>query len=174
MEPGITIVFTGPGKGKTSAALGTVLRALGRGLKVCIIQFIKHPGVVSGERNFFRQNLPAVELYTKGLGFVRRERGGPKHRRQARAALEFAASKIMSGAYDLMVLDELTYLISLQLVEEDDVLAVLKSKPQKLHLIITGRDASPALVRFADLVTECRQVKHPFETGRKAIKGIDY
>jgi len=174
MEPGITIVYTGRGKGKTTAALGTALRAVGQGLKVCIIQFIKHSGFVSGEHNFFKDNFPAVELHTMGLGFVRSERGRLKHRKQAQAALEFAASKIMSGAYDLIVLDELTHVILLGLVEENEVLRVLKSKPRNLHLIITGRDAAPALIRAADLVTECRQVKHPFEKGRDAIKGIDY
>ncbi|MEJ2664898.1 MAG: cob(I)yrinic acid a,c-diamide adenosyltransferase [Spirochaetia bacterium] len=174
MEPGIIIVFTGNGKGKTSAAMGTVLRAAGHHLKVCIIQFIKHEKVVCGEQLAVQNYFPDVEIHTLGLGFVRSPRNREKHQKQAQKALSFAAEKIASGRYDLVVLDELTHVVALQLIEENEILNVLKGKPRHVHLVITGRDATPGLIQAADLVTDCRQVKHPYESGRSAIKGIDF
>jgi cob(I)alamin adenosyltransferase len=175
MQKGIIIVFTGEGKGKTSAALGTALRAAGQKQNVCVIQFIKHKKILCGEHKALKTFLPQIELHIMGAGFITaKDRNNPTHKKHAQAAWMLAQKKISSGEFNIVILDELTHVMALQLIPEQEVLDFLLHKPQHVHIIITGQAASPSLVKIADLVTECKQIKHPFERGDNALKGIDY
>ncbi len=175
MQKGIIIVFTGQGKGKTSAALGTALRAAGHKQNVCIIQFIKHEHILCGEHKALKTFLPQIELHTIGAGFIKlKDLNKATHQKQAQKAWLLAQDKILSGKFNLVILDELTHIISLRLIAEREVLDLLLKKPGHVHVLITGRAASSALLKIADLVTECKQIKHPFEKGYNAVKGIDY
>lgn len=178
---GLTIVYTGPGKGKTTAALGLVLRALGHGWKVLVIQFFKGDWpVVFGEVELAKRLAPQFELLQLGKGFVK-HMGDAKpfeeHLAAAKDAMRIAREKITSGQYDLIVLDEIIYAIDyagVQLVSLQDVLDVIDAKPSTLHLVLTGRNAPQALIDRADLVTEMREVKHPWHKQIPAQLGIDY
>jgi cob(I)alamin adenosyltransferase len=170
---GLVIVNTGHGKGKTTAAMGQAVRAAGQGLKVCIIQFIKGQGK-TGEALAFASAFPGqVELHCTGTGFTWQQ-DKEIVKEAALAGWKLAKEKIASNAYDLIVLDELTYLIGLGILTEDEVVALFRARPQRLHLVITGRDASQGLIEYADLVTEMRVMKHPFQKGIKAQKGIEF
>lgn len=170
---GLVIINTGHGKGKTTAAFGQALRAAGQGLKICIIQFIKGQGE-TGEAIAIAKAFPAqVELHRTGTGFSwQQERETVKA--AALAGWHLARGKILSDAYDLIVLDEFTYLIGFGILTEEEVLALFRERPRRLHLVITGRDAGPNLIEYADLVTEMRAIKHPFQKGIKAGKGIEF
>lgn len=168
---GLTLLYTGNGKGKTTASLGQVLRAVGHGFKVCVIQFIKGRWP-TGEAKAC-EALGNVEFHIMGSGFTWRE-DPQETKRMAEAGWVLAAEKILGGEYDLVVLDELTYLISYGLVDEARILEVIRKRPVKVHLVITGRAASPGLVAAADLVTEMREIKHPYATGVKAQIGIEF
>ena len=178
---GLNIVYTGNGKGKTSAALGASFRALGHGWKVLIIQFFKGDWpVVFGELEMGKRLAPQFEVLQLGKGFVK-HMGDAKpfeeHLEAARAALNTAKAKITSDRYDLIVLDEIIYAIDyagVQLVSIDDVLDLMAAKPPRLHLILTGRNAPPAIVERADLVTDMREIKHPWQQKIPAQQGIDY
>jgi cob(I)alamin adenosyltransferase len=172
---GLVIVHTGNGKGKTTAALGTALRAVGHGMKVLLIQFIKGSWRY-GELKSLKRLEPELELIRVGKGFVGiiddklpRE----EHVEAARKGLELAREKMMSGEYDLVILDELNYVVLGGLVPIEDVLDLVRSKPSWVHLIITGREARPELIELADLVTEMREIKHPYQKGITAQRGID-
>lgn len=169
---GLLLIYTGAGKGKTSAAFGQALRAAGQGLSVCLIQFIK--ARPSGEL-LALQNLalPLLELHQVGSGFSWQDKEKNKFREAALAGWELALGKMAAG-YDLLVLDELTYLISFAVLPEKQVLEAVNARPPSQHLLITGRDASPGLIARADLVTEMREIKHPFRQGIKAQKGIEF
>lgn len=170
---GLVIINTGHGKGKTTAAFGQALRAAGQGLKVCIIQFIKGQ-TETGEALALASAFPGrVELHRVGTGFTwQQERETVKA--AALAGWRLAGEKILSDAYDLIVLDELTYLIGFGILPEEEVLALFRKRPKRLHLVITGRDASQGLIAYADLVTEMRAIKHPFAQGITAQKGIEF
>ncbi len=168
---GLILLYTGNGKGKTTASLGQVLRAVGHGFRVCVIQFIKG-GWPTGEAKACAA-LEQVEFHVMGSGFTWKQ-DPAETRRAAEAGWALAEEKILSGAYDLVVLDELTYLLTYQLVAEARVLEVIRKRPAQVHLVISGRDASPALIAVADLVTEMREVKHPYASGIKAQAGIEY
>lgn len=168
---GLILLNTGNGKGKTTAALGQVLRAVGHGLTVCVIQFIKGRWP-TGEAKACAA-LPQVEFHVMGSGFTWKEKP-EETKRAAEAGWSLAAEKILGGAYDLVVLDELTYLLTYRLVDEARILAVIRQRPARVHLVITGREASPALVAAADLVTEMREIKHPYAAGVKAQAGIEF
>ena len=169
---GLTLIYTGSGKGKTSAAFGLALRAAGHGLRVCIIQFIKGQWP-TGETKAVSRFADLIELHTKGAGFT--WTSTEEETRQAAAqAWQLAMEKALSDRYDLLILDELTYLVSYQLLAEEEVLDLLARRPARLHLLITGRDASPGLIAAADLVTEMKEIKHPFDTGVAAQKGIEF
>lgn len=172
---GLVIVYTGDGKGKTTAALGTALRAVGRGFRVLIIQFIKGSWEY-GELESLKRLAPEVELVRVGKGFVGivddtlpRE----EHEDAAREGFELARERVTAGGYDLVILDELNYAVQGGLIPIEDVLELVESKPEELHLLITGRDAHPDLIAAADLVTEMREVKHPYQKGIPAMRGID-
>ncbi len=173
MRQGLVIVHTGNGKGKSTAAFGTVLRAWGRGMRVCIIQFIKAETSNYGEIQAARKL--QIEWYSLGDGFTWLSKDIEKTAERARKAWQFAQEKISSGAYDLIVLDEMTYAFHHGWVNVNEMIAWLRAhKPAELHLIITGRDAPAELIEFADLVTEMREVKHPFTRGIKAQPGIEF
>lgn len=174
---GLVIVHTGDGKGKTTAALGLALRAWGSGLRVLILQFIKG-GQRYGELDAIKalKNVrDTIEVRQCGLGFTRRDESRKaEHIAAAKEAVREAEREIVSGAWDLIILDEINYAVKFGLLETEDVLRLVNEKPQDLHLVLTGRDAQPEIVEAADLVTEMKLVKHPFERGIKAQKGIEF
>jgi cob(I)alamin adenosyltransferase len=169
---GLLVVYTGNGKGKTTAALGMVFRALGRGFQVTVVQFIKGKWK-TGER-LFAASLPGLHFHVMGLGFTWESDDLEKDKAAARAAWETARAEILSGERDLVVLDELTYTFHYDFLSLDDVLATLASRPPHVHVVVTGRKAPERLVAQADLVTEMTLVKHPFESGVQAQIGVDY
>lgn len=173
---GLLIVYTGPGKGKTTCALGTAFRAVGQGLRVVIIQFIKgswHYGELDAAKMLGDDKF---EILPMGRGFVKV--GGaetdPEDVRLTEEAWEFAREKIYSGKCDLVVLDEINYVISYKMLDAERVVEALVKRPEQIHVICTGRNAHPKLVEAADLVTEMREVKHPYTKGILAQRGIDY
>lgn len=169
---GLLLVYTGHGKGKTTAALGMVFRALGRGMRVTVVQFIKGKWK-TGERAF-AEGLPQLRFLVMGLGFTWESDDISRDKAAARAAWAEASKEIASGERDLVVLDELTYAFHYGFVSLDEVLETLSSRPAGVHVVITGRDAPERLVEVADLVTEMKLVKHPFQRGEKARIGVDF
>ncbi len=173
MRTGLVIVNTGNGKGKTTAALGTLFRAWGRDFRVGVIQFIKADTGNWGEIRAARKL--GIDWQAMGDGFTNRSRDLAKTSEKARVAWAEAQRKIASGAFDLFVLDEMTYALSEGWLDVREVIAWLKEhKPPELHLIITGRDAPAELIDYADLVTEMREIKHPYNKGIKAQPGIEF
>jgi len=173
---GLVIVYTGGGKGKTSAALGLVLRAVGYNQKVCMVQFVKGSWHY-GELDSAKRLEPEFELVTAGKGFVGiLDDKSPRedHVIAANEALMIGKEKILSGKYNVVILDEINYAIQLELVKLNDVLDVIKSKPPELDLVLTGYHAAEEFIELADLVTEMKEIKHPFKSGIKAKKGIDF
>lgn len=170
---GIVIIYTGDGKGKTTAALGQAIRAAGHGFKVCIIQFIKGTWL-TGEMQSLKLFKDKIELHTTGTGFTWEADTMDDVKSAALKAWELTQKKIADATYDMVILDELTYLITHGIVNEKNVLTVINNRPGTQHIVITGRDATPALIAAADLVTEMRLVKHPFAKGVKAGKGIEF
>lgn len=170
---GLVLVFTGNGKGKTTAALGTLFRAWGRDYRVCVIQFLKAETGAWGEVKA-AQRL-GIEWYKTGDGFTWTSKDIDETRAKALHGWELAKQKIASGEYDLVILDEFTYPLAFGWLDPGEVIEWLRAyKPPQMHLIITGRDAPPLLIEYADLVTEMREVKHPFAIGVKAQAGIEY
>lgn len=173
---GLVIVYTGKGKGKTTAALGIVLRAVGHGYKVCMIQFIKGEWYY-GELTSSKRLEPEFELIAAGKGFVGiidDDHPVEDHQNAARQAITLAREKLSSGVYDIMILDEINYAVKLNLISEQDVLDIIASKPAKTSLVLTGNYAPELVMAAADLVTEMKEVKHPYQKGIKAKKGIDF
>jgi cob(I)alamin adenosyltransferase len=169
---GLFILYTGNGKGKTSAALGIVLRMLGRGMKPCMLQFIKKKGLRAAENRF--GEMMGVEIVGLGDGFTWVSRDdNEKNIALAREGWEICRQRIQSGEYDVVILDELTYPITFGWLDVGEVLEVIRNRPKGLHVVVTGREADPALIEAADLVTEMREIKHPFENGIPPQKGID-
>jgi cob(I)alamin adenosyltransferase len=175
-ETGLLVVYTGNGKGKTTAAIGLCVRACGYDLKVAIVQFIKGSWF-SGEINGIKRLAPNVEFFRTGKGFVNIIDDNlpiTEHEKAAGEGLEFARELMLSGKYDIIVLDELNVAVQLGLLKIDDVLKFLDERPAGLDMIITGRDAHQRLIEKADLVTEMKEIKHPFQKGKVAKRGIDY
>ena len=173
-KKGLVIVNTGNGKGKSTAAFGIVLRAWGRGLRICVMQFIKSKTGKWGEVKA-AQKL-GIEWLSTGDGFTWRSKDIDETTACAQYGWKMAQEKIVSGKYDLIVLDEFTYPLHFGWLDVKEVIAWLKeNKPLMLHLIITGRDAPQELIEFADLVTEMKEIKHPYETqGIPAQVGIEF
>ncbi len=172
---GLILINTGPGKGKTTAALGTALRAVGCGMKVLMLQFLKgswHYGELDAVE-VFGENFVLKQM---GRGFVKI--GGaetdPEDIRMVEAAWAEAREAIYSGEWDLVVLDEINYAISYKMLDPAIVAEALKGKPEMVHVILTGRNAHPLLVELADTVTEMREVKHAYQKGVLAQRGIEY
>lgn len=172
MSEGLLIVYTGHGKGKTTAALGAVFRALGRGLRVAVVQFIKGKWK-TGER-VFAERLPELTFLVMGQGFTWESDDLSRDREAARHAWSTAAQLIAAGEHALIVLDEITYAIHYDFIALADVLEALRVRPPHVNVIITGRNAPSELCDLADVVTEMSLVKHPYAQGRKAQVGIDY
>ncbi len=173
-KKGLVIVNTGNGKGKTTAALGVLLRGWGREMRLGGIQFFKHENANYGELRALERM--GIALTPMGDGFTWTSRDMDETQAKALHGWETAKQQIASGGYDIFLLDEFTYVLHFGWLDTDDVVAWLRdNKPEMLHLIITGRDAPQALIDYADLVTEMREVKHPFrEQGIKAQKGIEF
>ncbi len=175
-KDGLVIVYTGKGKGKTTAALGIALRAVGHDHKVCMIQFIKGSWHY-GEMTSSKLLEPQFELVAVGKGFVGildDKSPHEEHVKIAQEAVHISKEKIQSKKYDVVILDEINYAVKLGLVKVSDVLDLIKIKPANLNLVLTGNYASDEIINAADLVTEMREIKHPFQAGIKAKKGIDY
>lgn len=172
---GLTIVNTGNGKGKTTAALGLALRAWGNGLKVLILQFIKGNWKY-GELKAVQQLAPNLVIRQMGEGFTQQdgEAEAEKHRVAAQKTLEIAKEEMLAGHWDMIVLDELNYTIKFGLIQVDQALELIALKPTQMHLVITGRDAKEEIIACADLVTEMKEVKHHYKAGIKAQRGIEF
>lgn len=172
---GLVIVHTGSGKGKTTAAMGMALRAAGHGLKVLMIQFIKGSWKY-GELESIKKLEPFFKIKPMGKGFIRFDKDGPgpEDVRAVKEAWEYFKREMTSGSYHIIILDEINYAVGYQLLSIEEVLETIESKPDELHLILTGRNAHPELIERADLVTEMREIKHPFQKGIKAQKGIEF
>lgn len=173
LDEGLIQVYTGNGKGKTTAALGQALRAAGRGLKVYIIQFIKG-GFDYGEL-YIVDKIPNIELKAFGRGrFITGKKPKPEDLEEARRAMELAKKVISSGEYDIVILDEINVALYYGLIKVDDVVEMLKKKPKHVEVILTGRKAPDEIVELADLVTEMVEVKHPYQKGMPPRLGIEY
>jgi cob(I)alamin adenosyltransferase len=172
---GLIIVHTGPGKGKTTAAMGTALRAVGNGMRVLMLQFLKgswHYGELDAVEAFGDKFI----IRQMGRGFVKvgAEKPDPEDVRMVEEAWEEGERAMQSGEWDLIILDEINYAISYGMLDPAKVAEALKQKPDMVHVILTGRSAHPTIVELADTVTEMRQVKHAYEKGVMAQRGIEY
>ena len=174
LEQGLVSIFTGDGKGKTTAAIGAVVRAAGHGRRIFIVYFLKGSDCSSGE-NRILSKLPNVTL--AGFGqkcWVNEGSIQPEDKEQARLALAAAAEAINSGDYDMVVMDEINIALKYGLIQLEDVKDIIENKPEKVELILTGRYADPGLVKMADLVLEVLMIKHPYNRGVMARQGIEY
>ena len=173
---GLIVVITGNGKGKSTSALGMALRACGHGMRVCIIQFMKGD-LYAGEWDGIKQMNCAIELHATGKGFCGIQ-GNPypwsEHRANAQDAIDLAREKMATGGFDLMILDEINNALKLKLVDLEQVLEILKTKPPLMHMILTGRDAHPQVIELADTVSEISEIKHAYRQGIEPQPGIDF
>jgi cob(I)alamin adenosyltransferase len=172
---GLILINTGPGKGKTTAAMGTALRAVGNGMRVLMLQFLKgswHYGELDAVQSFGGNFI----MKQMGRGFVKV--GGaetdPEDTRMVEAAWDEAQAAILSGEWDMVVLDEINYAIGYGMLDPEKVAAALTARPEMVHVILTGRNAHPSLVAIADTVTEMREVKHAYQKGILAQRGIEF
>jgi cob(I)alamin adenosyltransferase len=173
LEKGLVQVYTGDGKGKTSASFGAALRAIGRDMKVYIIQFIKG-GFDYGEM-YVTDRLPNLTLSAFGRGkFIIESPPAQEDVKQAQKGFELARKVVESGKYDLVVLDEINVALSLKMIKVDEVLQLIRSKPKHVEIILTGRGAPQQIIDAADLVTEMKEIKHPYTKGVPSRKGIEY
>jgi cob(I)alamin adenosyltransferase len=173
---GLVIVYTGNGKGKTTAALGMALRAAGHGKRILIVQFIKNFQNY-GELKFVKKCNCGIEIKTMGKGYVQIK--GDKfpfeeHVKAAKQALKFAEDKILLKEYDIIVLDEINIALDKNLLTLAEVVELIQQKPPDLHLVLTGRNAPKKLIQLADLVSEVKEIKHPYKKGILAQKGVEY
>src|SRR6266850_249463 len=172
---GLLMVHTGNGKGKTTSALGLLMRAAGRGLKCCMIQFMKSRNDRYGEHEAAEKL--GIEVHTMDDGFTWDTKNPEQDIRTARDTWELCVEKLRSADYDLMVFDELVYVLSYNMLPLGEILeefkAIRASQPA-LHIVVTGRDAPPELIEAADLVTEMTEIKHPFQAGIRAQQGIEF
>lgn len=172
---GIVVVNTGNGKGKTTAALGTAVRAAGYGLEVAVIQFIKGTwfyGELEALKKF--PNLHLVQAGKGFIGIIDDKLPLKEHQKAASDAWKLTKEIVNSGKYDLVVIDELNYAVHYQLVDPKEVVKLIKERPAYIDLVITGNFAKPEIIKAADTVTEMKEIKHAFQTGKKAKRGVDY
>ena len=172
LERGCVQIYTGNGKGKTTAALGLSLRALGRGLKVCFFQFIKGGGPY-GEQLIAEKLAPDFTIIQTGRPGWVNTKDISEDRRLAQEALQQARAELFSGVYDLFVCDEINGAVGFGLIDVEQVLELIRMKPERVELVLTGRDADERVVQAADLVTEMREVKHYYQSGVPARTGIE-
>jgi cob(I)alamin adenosyltransferase len=170
--PSLVLVNTGDGKGKSTAAFGTALRAVARGWKVGVIQFLKSGEWKVGEESIGRRL--GIDWWALGDGFTWDSEDMEESEAIAREAWASARERIESDEYDLLILDEITYPVNWGWIEVDELLSVIAARPDRLNLILTGRDAPAELVQVADTVTEMKKVKHAYDEGIMARRGIDY
>lgn len=171
----LVIVYTGNGKGKTTAALGMALRAVAYNYKVCMIQFIKGSWQY-GEMKSYERLKPEFEMIITGKGFVGivdDNKPIDEHKAAAKYALEISSEKVLSGKYNIVILDEINYAIKLNLINKGEVIDLIK-KRGNTNLVLTGNYTIPEIIELADLVTEMKEIKHPYKQGITAQKGIDY
>ncbi len=174
---GLVLVYTGDGKGKSTAAFGLCSRMIGNNGKVCIIQFLKSPDFPTGEREFFEKN--NVEIYACGIGYSW-TKTPDEQRASIKQSWEFAKSKLKDSSYDLIILDEINNVLAIKEFEINsviplvDVIEVIKNKNEKLNIVLTGRNAKDEIVAIADLVTEMKCIKHYYDNGISAVRGIEY
>ncbi len=173
---GLVVVITGNGKGKTTSAMGMVLRASGHGLRTCIIQFMKGD-LYTGEWDGVKLLGSLAELHATGMGFCGIQ-GNPyshaEHRVNAQAAIELARTRMTGGDFDIVILDEINNALQLKLVDLEQVLELIKEKPELMHLVLTGRNARPEILELADTVSEVCEVKHAYQKDIEPQPGIDY
>jgi cob(I)alamin adenosyltransferase len=172
---GLLMVNTGNGKGKTTCALGLMMRAAGQGLNCCMIQFIKSKNDRYGEHDSAEKL--GIEVHTMGDGFTWDTKNPEQDKETARKSWALCVEKMRSGDYDLLVFDELVYVLSYGMLQTEEVLEEIRSiraEQPALHIVLTGRDAPAALIEAADLVTEMREIKHPFNAGIFAQQGIEF
>ena len=170
-------VFTGPGKGKTTSAIGQAIRALGQKKKVLMVQFIKSPDFLSGEDRIISRFGQKFQLFKGGKGFVKilgDKFSFKEHKIAAKKTLAKAKKAIFSKEFDLIILDEINVALSLKLISKKEVLKILKKAPENLDLILTGRGCPKEIIEMADLVTEFKEIKHPFQRGVLAKPGSEY
>ena len=172
---GLIMVNTGNGKGKTTAALGMGMRAWGQGFKVLVVQFIKGNWKY-GELQAADRMGPDFVIRPMGEGFVKgcTEEEKEHHQSAAQQALQTASDEMATGKWDMIILDEINYAIKFGLVAVEMVVDLLRNKPHSLHIVLTGRDAHPMVIEIADLVTEMKEIKHPYKKGIKAQQGIEF
>ena len=171
---GLIIVNTGDGKGKSTAAFGLAMRAAGNKMKVFIMQFMKGPWK-AGERKAFESLAPYVEVVPMGDGFTWDTENIEQDKATARKAFEVVKDKLNSGKFEMVIFEEINYVLDYKFLPEDEVLETIKNKPKMTHVVCTGRNASKKLIEMADLVTEMKMIKHPFsEQGIPAQKGIEF
>ena len=173
IEKGLLIVHTGKGKGKSTAAMGLAVRAIGNGMKVGIVQFVK--GVwATGEREVLDRFPELCTIKAMGEGFTWDTQDRQRDIAAARAAWDYARQLLVDPSYQMVILDELNIVLRYDYIPLDEVLETLRNKPENLHVVVTGRNAKEPLIEIADLVTEMTQVKHPFRSGVKAQVGIEF
>ncbi len=171
---GLVIVYTGPGKGKTTASLGMAIRALGHGMKVLIVQFLK--SAEYGEHKVLKK-LQGIDLYIGGKGFCRvcgDNLPFSEHKSFAQNSLSYAYSAVISAKYDMVVLDEINCATSVKLIKVSEVMKLIRNKPENLHLVLTGRGAPKSVVKAADLVSEIIDIKHSYAKGVQAQVGVEF
>jgi cob(I)alamin adenosyltransferase len=173
-KKGLIIVHTGDGKGKTTAAFGLALRAAGQDLRVLILQFMKGQQNTGEFKAIGKFNLPITIRQLGRPGFIRDGKPGTEDIAGARAGLDAFRQALSSGDYDMIVLDEINMAVSFGLLPVEDVLKAVAARPDNVHLVLTGRNAHAELVAVADLVTEMREIKHPYQKGVKAQQGIEF
>lgn len=174
MKRGIIQVYTGDGKGKTTAAMGLAARAWGRGLKIGVFQFLKSPDG-SGEHRTFAELTPPLPVYPLGNGeFIQDRHSSPETINMVAEGWKKVEQAISSDTLDLIIIDELSHVINLGFLSLDKVITVLKEKPDRLELVLTGRDMPAVIIELADLVTEMKMLKHPYQNGLPAREGIEF
>ncbi len=171
-RPPLVLLYTGNGKGKTTAALGLITRAWGRGMHVCMLSFIKSETANFGEERAAKKM--GIEMIPLGGGFTWTSKDLEHDKELAQRCWALCKEKLTAGTYDIVVLDEITYAINYGWLDIDEVIETLRSRPADVHVVITGRDAPQELIDYADLVTEMREIKHPFQEGIKAQPGVDF
>jgi cob(I)alamin adenosyltransferase len=175
VENSLILVHTGNGKGKTTAALGIGLRAVGHGMKVLMLQFIKGTWH-TGELDAVKRLHPDFKITQLGQGFIKAQKGEWSEAvlENARTSWNLTKQEIASDSYDMIILDEINNMIDYGLIDVEEAIAVLKERPKRLSIILTGRNAHQKIIEMADLVTEMKEIKHPYKKGIKAQKGIEF
>lgn len=173
LNRGLVLVYTGDGKGKTTAALGLAMRAVGHGMKVIMLQFLKGKWK-TGEGKVAEKLAPLFEMRPLGGGFTWESEDVARDIETARRAWGESRKVVLAGEHDLVILDEINYVVGYRLLPVEDVLTLIREKPPAMHLVLTGRRAHPKVIEAADLVTEMVAVKHPFQEGIKGQRGIEF